>query len=359
MLAAQECFVKLCENKWFMTDNFEDRAFVKNHNTDIGLSYLALFQNGNSTMTFSFVEPKTQKIIYGLIEEKDRKAFHIQCIRSLKAFFEDDLQSIFPVLALHAFKGGALEDEIFLLHKASQDSVRLGLLEDAESKFTRILILSEIVKFKRFDQVASNFTIPSQKAQWNLALGECQYILGKIEATKSSLQAAADLLDINTNLFKDANDAVSSVQKSIKSLGYSLSSLGDHSKHKIDLRADTMGEVKFRVIGRMFVMAAMDLDEKKYLEVSERSERAFLKTRIRDTTKPTHSNRFRTFFAPSSLGAARCDLAQDAARVQQSPGQHPRLLRVSSAANPRQGRDAGVQGSVADRNEGNGVLRRN
>jgi len=137
---------------------------------------LAAFQKGMTAKTFSFNDPKTQKIIYGLIEEEERKKLHLQCGRSLRSYFEDDLQSMFPVLALHAFNGGNEEDEIFLLHKAAADSVRLGLLEDAEKKFMRMLHIAKTCKFKKFDQVASNFTEHGQKALWNLNLAECRYV---------------------------------------------------------------------------------------------------------------------------------------------------------------------------------------
>jgi len=279
----EKTFNALCDMNWFIADNFEDRAYVAaQKNSDIGHSFLAARENGSTAKTFSFTEPKTQKIVYGLLDEEKKKTTHIQCLRSLRTYFEDDLQSMFPVLALHAFKGGNKEDEIFLLHKAAADSLRLGLLEDAEKKFTRILVLAQTSKFKKFDKVtAEQFTIPIQKASWNLSLAECRYILGKIDLTKTNLLAACDLLEVDTNVHENAAESVKEIKKCIKALGWELSALGGHSKLKVDAKLDTMAKVKYRVLGRLFVISALDLDEKKFLEYGS----IFLKSLLEENTR--------------------------------------------------------------------------
>ena len=265
----KKLFVKLCEQGWFTNDNYEDTDMLdldKKVN-DLKLSYAQLFENNGTMKTFSFTDSKSQKIIYDLIPATTvRKQMHLEGMRALKDFFDDDLQAIFPLLAWHALMGGDEESEIYYLHKSCLDAIRLGHLEDAVTKFERALELAKASNFKKFDRVASNFTVDKMLAEWHLKTGECQYVLGRINDSKESLLQVCAREGVATEIDKSV-DIKTQLKNLVKGLGYSMSSLGDHAGLKFERKNDIMLSFKFRCLGRLMLISALELDRERFCEL--------------------------------------------------------------------------------------------
>jgi len=299
----KKLFVKLCEQGWFTNDNYEDKvsfwlfwistvtpptsstthlilfnfqtfAQINNKVKDLTISYAQLFENNGTMTTFSFSDAKAQMLFYDLIPAATtRKKLHLEAMNTLKEFFDDDLQSIFPLLAWHANKGGDEEAELFFLHKSCLDAVRLGQIEDAVLKLERAIEIAKRSKFKKFDKCSSNFTIAKQMSGWYLSLGECQYVLGRVKGSKDSLMSVCEHMEWKTCIDnscvveQNSKTILELLTKVIKSIGYTMSSLGDHSKLKLDRKNDVLSNQKFRCLGRLLIIAALELDQSRFNEL--------------------------------------------------------------------------------------------
>jgi len=122
--------------------------------------------------------------------------------------------------------------------------------------------LAESVSFERFEA----FDKGKHLAAWKVELGEIYYVQGKIQKAKSILESAlADMgADIKgENPKKVLNDLVKK---------HAWTVFKGKDKGEIDKKWDTTGNTDIKCKARLLIIAVLELDEDRVVEVSERSE---------------------------------------------------------------------------------------
>ncbi|GMH77536.1 hypothetical protein TL16_g07443 [Triparma laevis f. inornata] len=252
-------YIMLCAQDWLRVDNVTDRQSITDAE-NVGATYANLLKSKGAAKTFSFSEDRTRKILYKMVPEvPTRQTMHNEAARCMAAFYFDDLQAVFPILAYHYKMGGAKEDEIKACQMAAMMSTRQGHLAEGIRFLTRCLEIVETkeMKFLKFEHFDKGTTL----AEWCLSLAQCEYAFGRNEKTRKALLGSLKWLQISEKEKLTLNLAAGT-----KDLNKIFTNLAKHlfmnaPGKKVSVKSDKLNSVSVKTVGFLFLLSILDMNE--------------------------------------------------------------------------------------------------
>ena len=248
-------FIALCASDWFRPDNANERKKFSAQNDLKEL--FEDFLKSKGTKTFSFADERTRTTAYGTILVTERMKLHSEAAECITSTWFDDLQAVFPMLAMHYKEAHAPEEEVKALQMAASGFVRTGYLEQAVISYNRMIELSETVKFTKFERFDKGETL----AAWNLTLAQCEFMLGHLSEVKTALNASLQWLQISGKKKVTLNSSLGTkdLNKIFVSLGKGL--FMKTPPAKVSLKGDKLNTSAVKALGFLLFVSMLDSDE--------------------------------------------------------------------------------------------------
>ena len=270
-------FITLCSKDWFQPDNATERkklsivadnfSFQPKRDSDKRRSsstrnndLVDLFEGflrRKGTKTFSFSDERTRLMAYGTITVTERMKLHHEAAECITNTWFDDLQAVFPMIAMHYKEAHSPEDEIKALQMAAAGFVRTGHLRQAVLSYRRMLVLSKSVNFTKFEHFDKGETL----ADWNLTLAQCEYMQGNFGGVKTALNSSLQWLQISGKKKVTLNSALGAkeLNKIFVHLGKEVFMKSPPAK--VNLKGDKLNTTAIKTLGFLLLVSILDSDQ--------------------------------------------------------------------------------------------------
>jgi len=222
-----------------------------------GLFVVYLKAENDSIKTDSFADKTVMDGILSKIPPEKVAEGHGLCGGTLYETYEDDLTPMFPLLQWHFNKAGDAEEEIKMAQMSASVYSRSKNYVEASKMFERVVELSSSVSFERYEA----FDKAKHLAGWKVELGEIYYMQGKIDKAKAIMEDA--LGDMNCVVPTD--NVKKLLNELVKKHAWTVFKSKDSGP--IDPKWDNTDNADIKCLGRLFIIAVLELNEARVIEI--------------------------------------------------------------------------------------------